>query len=257
MTDMTKYPDGTFCWVELSTSSGEGAKRFYTELFGWTTSEVPLGDGTVYVMLQKDGKDVAALYENTRMGNIPPNWLSYVAVSNLDEVTERSKSLGAHVVAGPFDVGESGRMSLLSDPQGAAFALWQAKKHIGAELVNEPGSLCWNELATSDVDAARTFYSSLLGWNIKQNPGYDEIDVNGKPNGGMMQLQAEWGAIPPNWLPYFAVSDTDAIIEKTKAAGGQVRMGPAEAGDIGRFAVLADPQGATFAVIRLNKPPAS
>ncbi len=251
MAEMTSYPPGDFCWVELSTSDGNAAKQFYTSLFGWTASEMPMGpDQPPYVMLQKNGKDVGALYENKK---VSPNWLSYVSVASADESAKKAKSLGGKLVADPFDVFDAGRMTTVQDPQGAMFAIWQPKQHFGAKLINEPNSMCWNELSTTDIDAARKFYSSLFNWKLKVSPDYTEAHVGDVAVGGLMQMSAQMKGVPPHWMPYFAVTDCDGATKKAKSLGAKSYVEPMDIPKVGRFSVLADPQGATFAVIKLTQ----
>ena len=154
MQESPEYAPGTFCWFELGTTDGEAAKKFYTELFDWSFDDHPMGPAMVYTMLKQDGKDVGALYqmpaEMTDQG-IPPHWLSYASVTSADETAAKAKELGATLMKEPFDVMDVGRMAVIQDPTGAVFALWQAKAHTGAGVVNVPNSVCWNELATPDT----------------------------------------------------------------------------------------------------------
>ena len=140
---------------------------------------------------------------------------------------------------------------VVADPQGASFCLWQAKKHIGATIRSESNTLCWNELMTPDSAASATFYKSLFGWNLKPSPEYTEISVGSVPIGGMLQITKDMQGTPPNWAPYFAVDDCDAMVAKAKSLGAQVYVPPTEIPKVGRFSALADPQGATFEVIQL------
>ena len=146
MQETPKYAPGTFCWVELGTTNGEAAKKFYTELFGWDFNDNPIGPDMVYTMLTLGGKDVGALYkmspEMTSQG-IPPHWLSYVSVASVDETANKAKSLGGTLMKEAFDVFDVGRMAVVQDPTGAVFALWQPGKHAGAGVVNVPNSFCW------------------------------------------------------------------------------------------------------------------
>src|SRR5437660_7420186 len=162
--EKTSFPQGDFCWIELSTSDGNSAKKFYTGLFGWSTNEISMGDQPPYVMVQKNGKDVAGLLENK---NAPPHWMSYVAVSSADDAAKKAKSLGAKVVAGPFDVMDVGRMAVIQDPQGAMFSLWEEKRPNRVMIVNEAGAMCWNELYTPDIEGSRKFYVGLFDWKLK------------------------------------------------------------------------------------------
>src|SRR6202521_3485363 len=263
MQETPNYAPGTFCWVELGTTDGEAAKKFYTQLFGWSFTDSPVGPDMVYTMLKLDGKDVGALYqmpvEMTSQG-IPPNWLSYVSVASADESAGKAKELGATVMKEPFDVMDVGRMAVVQDPTGAIFAIWQAGTHKGAGVVNVPNSFCWNELATPDTTKAGDFYTGLLGWekNI-QNFGPMEYTMftNGeRPAGGMFKLTPEMGNIPPHWLVYFAVDDCDAKTQKATELGGSVMKPPDDIPGIGRFSILIDPQGAAFAIIKMENPSA-
>jgi uncharacterized protein len=262
MQETPEYAPGTFCWVELGTTDGEAAKKFYTELFGWTFNDSPIGPGMVYTMLKRDGKDVGALYkmpeEMTSQG-IPPNWLSYASTANADETAEKAKSLGGTLMKEPFDVMDVGRMAVIQDPTGAVFAIWQAGTHKGAGVVNLPNSLCWNELATNDTEKAGDFYSSLFGWgkNVQQmGPMTYTSFMNGdRPAGGMYKPSPEMGNTPPHWLVYFAVDDTDAKVMKAEELGAKTIAPPMDIPDTGRFAILQDPQGAAFAIIKLANPP--
>lgn len=258
MSEVTSYAPGTFCWVDLATTDPAAAKRFYTQLFGWSFTDMPAGPDMVYSMSYLDGKDVAALSElrqDQRDQGVPPHWGSYVSVASADETAKKVTSLGGTVIAEPFDVFDAGRMAVIKDPTGAVFSLWQPKAHFGARLVNEPSAFCWNELLTRDVERAKTFYTGLFGWGAQtQQMGptsYTILSNGDRPNGGLMKIADEWGPVPPNWLVYFAVDDCDRSVEKAKGLGAKVAAPPMDIPEVGRFAVLQDPQGATFAVIRL------
>jgi predicted enzyme related to lactoylglutathione lyase len=247
---ITSFPEGTFCWIELTTSDRKAATDFYTKLFGWTVNEVPMEPDNPYVLLLKNGTNAAALYKR-RDDKIPPHWATYVAVESADASAEKVKSLGGNIMAGPFDVMDMGRMAFAADPQGATFALWQPLKQ-GPFIVGETGALCWNELMTTDAESARKFYPALFGWTPKVSPEYTEWHLGGRGIGGLIEKLPP-GA-PPHWIPYFAVDDTDAFVDQVKALGGQVYMPPTDIPNAGRFAVVADPQGADFAVIKLQMP---
>lgn len=261
MAERTQYPPNTFCWTELMTSDTDGAKAFYQDIFGWNLIENPIGPGQVYIMAQLKEKNVAAMYkmnEAQRRQHIPPNWLSYISVSDVDGVVAKARELGAAVTVEPMDVFNVGRMAVLTDPQGAVFALWQPKEHIGAERVNEPGTLCWNELYTRDVDGSGSFYTAVFGWDsqtAEMAHGTYTSFMNGeRPAGGMLEIQKEWGDVPPHWMVYFAVDDCDATVKKAESLGGKVINPPADVPGVGRFAIATDPQGAAFSVIALENP---
>ena len=261
MQETPSFAPGTFCWVELGTTDSESAKKFYTSLFGWTFSDSPIGPDMVYTMLKLDGKDVGGLYQmGKEMQGIPPHWLSYVSVTSADESAAKAKELGGTLLKDPFDVFTVGRMAVVQDPTGAVFALWQAGTHKGAGVCNIPNSFCWNELATRDVTKAGDFYSQLFGWgkNVQQmGPMTYTSFMNGdRPAGGMYEPPPEMGDVPPNWLVYFAVADTDAMVAKATELGGKVCAPPMDIPGTGRFAVIQDPQGAALGIIKLDSPPA-
>jgi predicted enzyme related to lactoylglutathione lyase len=252
--ERTQYAPGTFCWVDLATTDQEGAKAFYTGLLGWQIEDMPVGDdsGTVYSMAMLDGKPVAAIAPQPQMqrdAGVPPAWNSYVSVESADTAAERAKELGATVHAPPFDVLDVGRMAVIQDPQGAFFMVWEPRRHIGAGLVNQPGALCWNELASPDVDASTSFYGDLFGWEIASMGDsamgpYFAIK-NGEGNNGGVRPARE--GEPPNWLAYFACEDLDAALVKVDELGGSKMAGPIDI-EIAKIGVVADPQGAIFAL---------
>jgi len=261
MVEKTRHDPGNFCWVELGTSDATAAKKFYASLFGWSLDEHPMGDGATYTMLEKNGKEAAALYQlGAQEKEVPPHWTSYVCVENADDAAARAKEFGGQVVVEPFDVMEYGRMAVLQDPTGAVFSVWQPRAHIGARIVNEPGSFCWNDLYTSDAKKAADFYIRLFGWKLNaRHMDFSDYVIFEGPGGmmaGTMQIPKEWGPVPPHWLVYFAVDDCDAAVDRAKGLGAKVTMPPMDIETAGRFAVLADPQGAGFAVIKLNPMPA-
>lgn len=261
MSEITQYTPGTFCWVEAGIADQQAAKGFYAQVFGWDMHDSPLPGGGSYTLLRKNGKEVGGLYQlspaQKKMG-VPPHWLSYVAVASADEATKKATSLGAETLMGPFDVMTAGRMSVLKDPTGAVFALWQARQHIGSVLVNEPSAPTWNELATRDTKAARAFYTSLFGWGAEEQPmgpmKYTVFKNGDRPAGGMYDMPKEWAEVPPHWMVYFAVDDCDGTAEKVMGLGGRVTAPPADIPNVGRFAILLDPQGAAFAVLKPARP---
>ena len=261
MQETPTFAPGTFCWLELGTSDGEAAKKFYTELFGWTFEDHPMGPGMVYTMLKQDGKDVGALYqlnEEMKSAGVPPHWMSYVAVASADESAAKAKEAGATLMKEPFDVMDVGRMAVVQDPTGAVFCLWQAGANPGVKIYNVPNSLAWNELSTSDTDKAGEFYSTLFGWtrNVQQfGPmTYTTFRNNDRPAGGMYKPGPEMGNIPPHWLPYIAVDDCDSTLAKANELGAKTLSPPMDIPDTGRFAVFQDPQGAVIAIIKLINP---
>ncbi len=244
----TEYRPGTFCWTDLATTDVGGATTFYTELFGWRTTALPGAAAGDYTLLLVGSALVAALYPAGE--SMHPAWLSYVSVVDADATTARAVALGGSVLRKAADVATSGRMALLADPTGAVFAAWQARDHVGAALVNDPGALVLNQLNTDDPETAQRFYGELFGWRV-EHTGTDEQAYwgfyNGKVlNGGMMPLPPGTPA-PPHWLVYFTVADLSDAATRTSALGGRVLVAPMTAGG-GRILVAADPQGAVFAL---------
>ncbi len=261
MQETTEFKPGTFCWIELGTADSDAAKKFYTELFGWTYEDNPMGPDMVYTMLKLDGREVGALYQQSaemKSQGIPPNWMSYVLVTSADESSEKAKELGGTLINGPFDVETFGRMSVIQDPTGGVFSLWQAGTHKGACVVNIPNSFCWNELATGDTEKAGNFYSGLFGWgkDVKQMGPftYNTFMNADRPAGGMYAPTPEMGDIPTHWLVYIAVDDTDAMVAKATELGAKVFAPPMDIPGTGRFAVIQDPQGAALGIIKLEMP---
>ncbi len=258
MAVIDKHTLGSFCWPELATSDSKAAKAFYSNLFGWTPDDMPMNGG-VYTMLKLEGRELGALHDmapEQRTQGIPPNWLVYVAVESVDRTADLAGQLGGGTLAGPLDVFDAGRMAVLRDPQGAALGVWQAKNHIGARIGGVAGTLTWSELATTDAAAARTFYAGLFGWGDKIGQTgpleYTEWINLGQPVGGMLQMTEEWHGAPPHWMPYFLVGDCDASAAKATELGGRTFVPPTDIPNVGRFGMLADPQGAMFSIIRLT-----
>jgi predicted enzyme related to lactoylglutathione lyase len=258
VSNVETHAPGSFCWVELGTTDAKAAKAFYAALFGWQPNDMPMGPDQFYTMLKVSGKDVGAMYEldqKMRAMGIPPHWLLYIAVNSADEATVKAKSLGAKVMKDPFDVFEAGRMAVLQDPTGATFCVWQANKNPGIQVKGEVNALCWSELWTSDKPKALEFYTKLFGWTTKPSTDspqdYSEVANHGRAMGGIMQIREEWGNVPPTWLPYFMVANCDASVAKINQLGGATRMPPTDIPNVGRFAVVADPQGAVFEIVQL------
>ncbi len=251
MAERTTYTPGTFSWTDLTTTDQEAAKSFYSGLFGWEADDRPVGDGIVYSMMSIGGKAVAAISPQPdvqRDAGAPPVWNSYITVESADGALDRARHLGAEVHAPAFDVMDAGRMGVLQDPQGAFVLVWEPKTNIGASLVNDHGALCWNELATADVDASSAFYGDLFGWTFTPMEGdmpYLVIEnADGRSNGGMrLRMESE----PPYWLVYFGARDLEASIARAGEFGGATIVEPMQIGPA-RIGVVQDPQGAVFAL---------
>jgi predicted enzyme related to lactoylglutathione lyase len=252
MGERTSHSPGTFSWVDLATTDAEDAKRAYGELFGWDFDDFPVGDGNVYTMCRLGGKSVCAIAlqrDEERSMGIPPHWNNYVTVEDVDARTATAGELGGTVMVEPFDVFDSGRMSVVADPTGAVFNMWEPRNNIGAELVNVPGALTWNEEATKDMERAKDFYVGLFGWryeDIEGSPLPYSVVYNGDRSNGGIRLQGDMEAdIPPNWVPYFAVESVDEALGRAGELGFSTIVPPMTV-PAGRFAGLADAQGAVL-----------
>jgi len=257
MPEVNGHEPGSHCWTELATTDPAAAKEFYTGLFGWTAEDTPAGPDMVYTMLRLRGLEVGALYPQDKVErehHVPPHWNVYIAVKSADGTAARAKELGGKVLMEPFDVMEHGRMAVLQDPTGGTICAWEARKHTGARIVREPGATCWCELYTTDTTKAGPFYAQLFDWTLKESPGYTEFHRAGAGIGGMMQIGPDWGPVPSHWMPYFQVAELDASAEKGKSLGGTFRIPPRDIPEVGRFSILLDPQGAAFAIIRIDRP---
>lgn len=263
MPEITEHTPNTFCWPELLTTDTGAARRFYHALLGWDFVDNPVGEGKVYVMAQVREKNTGAMYQladEQRKQGIPSHWLQYVSVVSVEETVAKAKGRGARVIVEPMDVFDVGRMAVLSDPQGATFALWQPIQHIGAQLMGEPGSFCWNELFTRDPDGSGAFYTNVFDWKSERanfgGTDYTTFMIESRPVAGMLEIQPEWGETPPMWMVYFTVADCDAAVKIVSSSGGQVFVPPKDLPGIGRFAVVADPQGASLGLLAPAQPAA-
>lgn len=255
---MPEFPPGTPSWVELGSPDPDASARFYGELFGWEATEPgPVEETGGYRLFQQDGANVGGLMGIMQEGQ-PPAWSTYISVADADATAEKVKANGGSVHVEPMDVTDIGRMAFFGDPGGAVFGVWQPKSFAGADLVNEPNSLCWNEVLTRDPEAVKAFYQAVFGWEPAppQFEGAPEDyriwNRNGDAVGGMYVMSDEMfpPQVPAHWGVCFAVADADAIAAKASELGATVDTGPMDM-PIGRFAGITDPQGASFTVMAL------
>jgi uncharacterized protein len=253
------YAEGTPNWVDLQTTDTGAAKAFYTTVFGWTYDDQPMPQGGVYSMAKLGEEPVAAIAPQSpelAAAGVLPMWNTYLAVDAVDDTVAKTEAAGGQVAMAPFDVMDAGRMAFIIDPAGAAVALWQAGRHIGATLVNEPGTVTWNELITTDPSAG-AFYEQLLGLTtttMDMGTGqYTMLAVGGDPVGGITAPQMP--GVPNHWHVYFAVADADATAAKVSDLGGSILAEPFDT-PAGRIAVARDPQGAAFSIIQSATQPA-
>ncbi len=255
MPEVTTPVSNTFCWVDLNTTDTAAAKKFYGEIFGWKSSDMPMpaGSYTIASLGEKLVAGIMTLPENAKKMGAPPHWLSYVAVDDVDATTKKVRELGGKVLMEPTQMGP-GRFAVLEDPTGGAFAIWKSEKPMGTWLYGETGALCWNELMTGNVDKAGKFYVNLFGWKADSmkmgNEQYTVFKLGERQVGGMMAIGPQMKGAPTAWSAYFAVKSADGTAKKVQERGGKVLVPGTDIPNIGRFAVFADPQGAVFAVLQ-------
>jgi len=260
MIQIDKHAAGSFCWIELATTDQAAAKKFYSALFGWSPQDSPMGPDEFYTIFKLEGRDAAAGYTlraDQRAQGVPPHWMPYITVENANQAADTTNQLGGTVLAAAFDVMEMGRMAVLQDPTGATFCVWQAAKNTGIGIAGVAGTLCWADLSTPDAKRAGDFYSALFGWQIaageNDKSGYLHIKNGEHFIGGIPPAEHRQPGIPPHWLAYFWVDDVDASAAKAKQLGAKLCLEPMTIENVGRMAVIADPQGAAFAIFNSPK----
>jgi predicted enzyme related to lactoylglutathione lyase len=277
------YPPGVPCWIDTAQPDPEAATRFYGGLLGWEfEDQMPSDAPGNYFMARLHGRDVAAVSSQPDGAPPTPVWSTYIAVDSADAAAAKITNTGGSTLAEPFDIFEAGRMGIFSDPSGAVFSVWQAKQHIGAQLVNEAGTWNFSDLNTRDVEGAKAFYGTVFGWvagalegggtefTFLRLPGYgDFLERSVQP--GLRAGQEEAGAppefadvvaglvpmtsdrfpddVPSHWSVTFAVDDADGTAARAEELGGTLVVPPMDAGPT-RIAVVRDPQGAAFTASR-------
>ncbi|MFF8277073.1 VOC family protein [Streptomyces lateritius] len=253
MTAATRRTPGTPCWVSLMVHGIDATQEFYGALFGWEFLPGPQQLGP-YVRALLDGREVAGIGQLPPDRHLPVAWTTYLASDDAGETAESIRSCGGTVAVGPLDAGEAGRMVICSDPTGAVFGVWQARLHQGAAAMGAPGTPVWNELLTYETSAVGKFYRTVFGYEAEPTVSADfdylTLRVDGKP---VASLHGVGSALPrdrgPHWMTYFEVADTDAAADLVTELGGHVLRPPAE-GATGRHALVADPEGAVFTIVR-------
>ena len=273
MPERDGYIPGVPCWIDTSQPDPEAAVDFYSGLFGWEFEDV-MAPGTEgkYYSARIRGKDVAAVSSIPEGAPPMATWNTYVWVDSADDTAAKVRDAGGQVLTEPFDVTNAGRMAVFADPEGAAFCVWQAKEHRGAQIVNEHGSVNFNDLHTRDPEGAKAFYGAVFGWQTFDLgggfrtwtlPGYGEylqrddpdlrkrLEEAGGPTGfedvvaSLIQVPDDQPDTPPHWGLTFAVDDADSTAKVAGELGGKVIVPPMDAPWV-RMTVLSDPQGATF-----------
>lgn len=248
---MTSYAPGVPSWVDLMTSDPAGARAFYGGLFGWEF-EIGAPDTGHYTQAMLRGKAVAGIAGEPAPSQMPTAWTTYLASHDVETDAKRVTEAGGTIMMGPMDVMQFGRMLVAADVTGAVFGIWQGGTHIGAQLVNEPGAINWNELSTRDLAAAQGFYTKVFGYEWESvdtgegGPSYLMFKVDGRPAGGALQMDESFPAdVPSSWMVYFAVADADDCAARVRDLGGSVMRGPVDSA-FGRWSLVRDPQGGTF-----------
>jgi predicted enzyme related to lactoylglutathione lyase len=252
MTTRTFAP-GSPNWVDLGTTDLAGATAFYGNLFGWTVDD--LGpDAGGYGMIKKNGQQVGGIGPATDPGR-GTSWGVYFASDDADATAAAVESHGGKVIVASMDVMDQGRMAVFTDPSGAFFSVWQPGQHQGFEAFQSDGAVCWVELMTSDIAEAKSFYEAVLpvttrDAEIGEGSTYTLLAVAGADVAGAMQMPPDMPASHSYWSVYFAVEDCDATADKAIELGASEML--RQDSPAGRFAILTDPQGGLFSVIRPN-----
>ena len=257
MAKIEKHSPGAFSWIELATTDQAAAKKFYSSLFGWNSDDSPMGPNDFYTTFRLNGGSTGAAYtmrKEQREQGVPSYWGIYMAAENADEVAAKAAKLGGVVLAPAFDVFTFGRMAVMRDPTGAVFSVWQPKQHIGMTIASEDNAFCWADLSTPDPQRGAKFYSDLFGWTMEKTPndpsGYLHIKHGDHYIGGIPPAEHRNPQAPAHWLIYIQVADVDATAAKAQQSGGKVLMPANKMEGVGTWAILADPQGAVFAVFK-------
>ncbi|MDX2697739.1 VOC family protein [Streptomyces ipomoeae] len=254
----TRYVTGSPNWIDLGTPDIDGAASFYRHLFGWRFQSAGPEMGG-YGFFQLDGKTAAGGMRNPPEQG-PPSWNVYFQTPDTDATAKAAEHAHGSVLMQPMDVADEGRMAILADSAGVPFGLWQPNRTKGLDIVTIPGSLCWLELYTPDLPAAAGFFNSVFGWETSA-VAFDEGSYTCVNPAGTEEKDMFAGLVPldedpteagsgPYWLPYFEVTDTDEAVSRAQERGGTVRAPATDMAGVGRFAKLADPYGARFAVIK-------
>ncbi len=259
---ITEMREGVPCWFELASTDPEKSFAFYSQVFGWARMDMDLGPMGTYSFLNNANGCIGAfcsMQEDQKAQGIPSHWAIYFAVHDCDAATAKATELGGAVLMPPMDVSEHGRMSIVSDPTGAMFCLWQPKAGGGNFVMFEEYSVGWVELATRNTQKARDFYSELLGWTYKESPipvenlgSYLEISVDETRYGGILPMSQHWGDVPPHWGIYILVPDVDVCCAKAVELGGSNPLPAFDAPGVGRISMIGDPTGAKCYVITLK-----
>lgn len=244
---------GRFVWHELHTTDRPSAAKFYKQLFGWEMKDVPMGPGEPYTLCQRDGKDFAGITKSMAPANVPPHWLPYIGVNDVDASAAKIAELGGKTLMPPMDIPNVGRFAAVTDPQGAAFAIYKSNAPYPPEPEQPPvGAFCWEELYTSDPAAAAKFYVTAFGYSVEETDmgpmGTYRILKRGERQTAGIMKQVPGSPQQPHWVEYVAVTSVDDSTKRAKELGAQIFVPPTDIPNVGRFSVIRDPTGAGIAL---------
>ncbi|HEY1633543.1 MAG TPA: VOC family protein [Acidimicrobiales bacterium] len=247
----TPWPEGTPCWADLGAPDIAKAREFYSDVFSWTVQPGAPETGG-YSAAELNGRGVAGVGPKMGSPEAPTMWLTYLATSDANATAAKITGAGGQVVTAPMDIMDIGRMAVAVDPAGAVFGVWEARAFPGAQIVNEPGAMCWNEQVSWDFEGSRAFYAAVFGYEYGDTSGgssYATFKVDGRDVGGIGGLHAGVPAdTPAAWRLYFGAADTDALVTRVQANGGSVIREPIDH-PYGRMSTVADDQGALFSLL--------
>jgi predicted enzyme related to lactoylglutathione lyase len=243
-------------WIDLSTSDAAAAREFYSKVFGWTIEVNPDPQYGGYGMANVGDKRVAGIGPKMS-AEAPTAWSVYIATDDADNLAKKVQAAGGKVIAPPFDVGDQGRMAVFQDPTGAFISAWQPRAMNASLPTGEANSFGWAELNSRGVDKAIPFYQKVFGWTPNStdmgpdSPPYTEFKLGDESIAGGQEMQPMVPAqVPSYWLVYFAVNDVDKSFKSATQAGGKEMVAPMDFPG-GRFAILSDPQGAAFGLLKM------
>ena len=233
---------GRFVWHDQMSADPEAARRFYADLLGWEFEIFDAG-GFNYPMIKVDGKTHGGF--GPTQGDAPPHWLGHISVDDVDAAADRVVAAGGSIVAPAMDIPDVGRMVVIADPQGAVVSLFASAS---GDWEPSDGVFVWDELLTTDVEAAKRFYGEVVGWETRDmdmgsSGVYTLFSLGGTDRAGCMPRPPGAENVPPNWMTYIGTGDVDATAAKAKDLGSNFLMEPFDVMTVGRLAIISDPTG--------------
>jgi uncharacterized protein len=245
-------------WTDLAATDPKAAAKFYSAVFGWKVEVSPDPQYGGYATAKAGGKDVAGITPK-QMEQQPSAWTVYIGTANAAETAKKAEAAGAKIIAPVMEVGEQGHMAIIQDPSGAYLGLWQAGTMHGSQSTGA-NSMGWAELNARGFNKAEPFYKKLFGWGEKKSPmgegqpEYTEFQLGGTSIAGGTEMNEMVPAqVPSYWLVYFNVDSVDKAFDKVLAEGGKEMLSPMDMPG-GRFAIVSDPEGAAFGLLKMEAP---